>query len=529
MDETAFALGPLDTAILVGYFLFILSVGAVLSRLNKGAEDYFLAGRRMIWPFIGLSLFASNISSQTLIGLSGSAYNTGISVYAYEWMAAVVLVVFALVFLPILLRARVFTMPEFLARRFDRRARLYFSALTLFLNVVVDTAAGLYAGSLVLKMVFPALALWQIIVLLALVAGLYTIAGGLAAVIYTDALQAILLVVGSSVIAATALHEAGGWQAVLDQVPEAKLSLIRPLDAEGVPWLGLITGVPLLGFYYWATNQTIVQRALAAKSVEHGRWGALFAGLLKLLPLFIMVLPGSFALVLYPRLDNPDLVFPRLMFDLLPAGLLGLTLAGFIAAIMSAIDSALNSASTLVTMDFIQPLRPDLSSRRLMQVGRAVMAGFMGLAMLWAPQIRHFESLFDYLQTMFAYLVSPTVALFLLGLFWPRANGQGAFAGLMAGLAVGLAAFAAIEWLNWIDVHFLYVAPLLAGFTALVVAGVSLRTPAPDAEAIAPYVWRWSVVRAQEAALPPRPVYLNAWVQSAALLALVALLVYTFR
>ncbi|MGF1604717.1 MAG: sodium:solute symporter [Rhodothalassiaceae bacterium] len=528
-DQFGGALSSVDTAIVIGYFLAVLAFGLYLSRRNKGADDYFLAGRQMIWPFIGLSLFASNVSSQTLIGLSGSAYKTGIAVYSYEWMAAVILVLFSLFVLPILLRSRVFTMPEFLARRYDARARVYLSVVTLFLNIVVDTASGLYAGGLVLQMVLPGVPLWQIITIVALIAGLYTIAGGLAAVIYTDAVQAILLLIGSTVIAVTALDAVGGWSAVTEAVPAAKLSLIRPLDDPGVPWLGLLTGVPLLGFYYWATNQTIVQRSLAAKSTEHGRWGAIFAGALKLLPLFIMVLPGSMAILLYPDLENPDTVFPTLMFDLLPVGLLGLTLAGFIAALMSAIDSALNSASTLVTMDFVRPARPDLDSRRLMQIGRVVMALFLLFAILWAPQIARFGSLYEYLQIMFSYLVSPIVALFVVGLFWPRANAAGAAAGILVGLTGGAALFAVVIVFGLFDLHFLYVAPVLFLVCSVVIIVVSLATPAPDPARVEPLTWSWHRAVAEERARAPQPLWANSWLLAAALLGVTAALVVVFR
>jgi len=404
-------LGTIDLAIIGAYFVFLIGLGLALSTRNKGADDYFLAGRHMTWPFIGLSLFASNVSSTTLVGLSGDAYATGISVYNYEWMAAVILVIFAIFFLPIILRRQVFTMPEFLAGRFDNRIRTYFSLLTLFLGIVVETAGSLFAGALLVQLIVPDMPLWQIMTALAVVAGFYTLTGGLSAVMLTDAVQAILLLVGSLVITVVALDKVGGVGVVMAEVSPEKLSLIRPIGDEGVPWLGLITGVPLLGFYYWATNQAIVQRALAAKSVDHGRWGALFAGVLKLPPLFIMVLPGSIAILLYPDLERADLVYPTLMFDLLPVGLLGLTVAGFIAAIMSQIDSALNSASTLVTMDFVRRWKPGLESRTLMNIGRLVMAGFLIFAVVWTPFIANFRSIFSYIQTMFSYAVPPVVAL----------------------------------------------------------------------------------------------------------------------
>lgn len=523
------SLHPIDLGIVAVYFVAMIVLGLWLSRRIRGASDYFLAGRHMLWPFIGLSLFASNISSTTLIGLSGEAYATGISIYNYEWMAAVVLVIFAVFFLPVLLRQRTYTMPEFLARRFDRRIQVYFSSLTLFLSVVVETAGSLFAGALVIQLIFPEVPLWQTMTVLALIAGIYTLAGGLAAVMFTDAVQAVLLLIGSVVITFIAFNQIGGIGEVFAQVDADRLSLIRPLDDPTMPWLGLLTGVPLLGFYYWATNQAIVQRVLAAKNVEHGRLGALLAGALKLAPLFIMVLPGSAAILLYPELDNADQVYPVLMFDLLPTGLLGLVLAGFVAAIMSQIDSALNSASTLVTMDFVRSKRPDLSSRQLMHIGRVVMAFFLLFAVLWAPFITNFRSIFSYIQAMFSYAVPPVVALFLIGVFWWRANSAGALASVVVGLAVGICGFIAIEVLDLFRLHFLYVAPLIFVACAVTLVGVSLLTSPPDREQINDYLWKRSDFDAESAALRHLPWFRNYRVMAALLLAATALLVFIFR
>ena len=263
------------------------------------------------------------------------------------------------------------------------------------------------------------------IAIIAVVAGIYTVAGGLAAVIYTDALQSILLVTGSAIISLTALEQVGGWEALTASIPAEKLSLIRPWDDPGVPWPGLVTGVVLLGFYFWCTNQFMVQRVLSAKSVEHGRWGALFAGLLKLPVLFLMVLPGSFAILLYPDLTNPDLVFPTLIFDLLPVGIIGIVTGGFIAALMSQIDSTLNSASTLITMDFVLDRRPNLSQHQLMRIGQLVTLIFMILSVMWAPYIENFGSLFKYLQKILSYTVPPVLVLFIFGFFSRSANSAG--------------------------------------------------------------------------------------------------------
>ncbi len=523
-----FNLHAIDLTIIALYIVFVLWLGIKLGKKHESAEDYFLAGRSMIWPFIGISLFASNISSTTLIGLAGDAYSTGISVFNYEWFATIILVFFVIFFLPFIIRARIFTMPEFLAKRFDARARNYFSILTLFLNIVVDTAGSLYAGGLMLKLIFPEIPMWQTITILAIIAGVYTIAGGLAAVIYTDAVQTVLLLIGSIVISIAALTEVGGWEAVVNQVSPESLSLIRPLDDPGVPWLGLFTGLPLLGFYFWCTNQFMTQRVLSAKNLWHGRIGSLFAGLLKLPVLFIMVLPGTMAILLYPELPKADLVYPTLMFDLLPVGLLGLVLAGFIAALMSQIDSTLNSASTLVTMDFVRNARPDLDNAELMKVGRWVTFGFMILAALWAPQIESFGSLFKYLQKVLSYTVPPVVAMFLIGIFWKRANAQGAFYALVIGVLLGAAFFYMNEVALITDVHFLYIAPILFIICVLILVFGSLATAPPDEKKVAELTWTTKFYQAETEELKELPWFKNYRVLSLILLVITAILVVMF-
>ncbi|MEJ2089453.1 MAG: sodium/solute symporter, partial [Gammaproteobacteria bacterium] len=367
-----FRLTAPDLLMVLLYVVFIVSLGFYFARRTKTTDDYFLAGRTLTWWLIGFSLFASNVSSSTLVGLSSAAFSSGISVYNYEWMAALVLIVFLVFFLPFYLKTRVFTMPEFLERRFDQRSRYYFSALLVVLNITVDTAGALYAGALVIQIVYPQIPLWQSVIVLGILAGVYTIAGGLKAVVYTDAVQAVLLLIGSCLVAVLSFNAIGGsWSAVTAAVPAADLSIVRPASDPVLPWPGLVTGVFLLGFYFWGTNQFMVQRTLGAQDLHHGRWGALFAGLLKLPIIFIMVLPGIFGRLLYsadayPALaENPDLIFPTLMFDLLPVGVRGLIITALVAAIMSSVDSTLNSASTLVTMDFIKKIKPSVPNHRL--------------------------------------------------------------------------------------------------------------------------------------------------------------------
>ncbi|MBE7218416.1 MAG: sodium/solute symporter [Caulobacteraceae bacterium] len=519
----------LDVGVVVAYLVGIVAFGLVLSLRKASSEDFFLASRASTWPVIGLALLASNISSTTLVGLAGAAYATGISVYNYEWITAVILVFFCVFFLPFLLKARLYTMPEFLQRRYNGFCRTYFSGLTLFLNIVVDTASALYGGSLMLSLIFPHAPLGLIVAALATFAGVYTIAGGLKAVIYTEVVQAILLLGAATMIALTAFGRAGGWREVMTHVDPAKLSLIRPLGDPTLPWLGLVTGVPLLGFYFWCTNQFMVQRILSARNEDHGRWGALFAGLLKLPVLFLMVLPGAAAILIYPHLPRADLVYPTLMFDLLPTGLLGLAVAGFLAALMSSIASTFNSASTLFTMDFVRRARPGLSNAALVRVGRFATLTFAVLAVLWAPQIQRFGSLWQYLQAVLAYAAPPVVALYVVGVFWPRANGAGATAALAVGAVAGVALFVLDALMHVAPLNFLYVAPILFALSGLVLVGVSLATPPDPPEKTHGLVWTPAVFRAETLALKARPLWRNYRVQGAALLLLTAAIVVWFR
>jgi len=529
IENVTFELQPIDRVVVCIYLVFVVALGLYLSRKHESAEDYFLAGRSMLWPMIGLSLFASNISSTTLVGLAGDAYSTGISVFNYEWMAAIVLVFFALFMLPSVLQSRVYTIPELLEQRFDHRARMYFSALTLFLNILVDTAGTLYAGGLIIQLIFPQVPIWQTITALAIVAGIYTAAGGLSAVIYTDALQAVLLLMGSVLITFFALEQVGGWGNVVSQVSPDMLSLIRPPGDPGVPWPGLMTGVVLLGFYFWCTNQFMVQRLLSARDEFHGRVGALFAGFLKLPVLFIMVLPGTIAILLYPDLPKPDLVYPTLMFDLLPAGILGLVAAGFTAALMSQIDSTLNAASTLVTMDFIRRWKPDLSPHQLMRVGQVVTIIFMCLAVLWAPQIENFGSLFKYLQKILSYAVPPVLSLFLVGFFWRRASASSALVTLVIGTLAGLGLFMTVEVLALFDLHFLYVAPLLFLISSLVLFIVSLARPDADSSGADAFSWSPELWHRENRALKNIPWRRNYRFYCVVLLLLTAIIVFLFR
>jgi SSS family solute:Na+ symporter len=542
-----FALTPLDISAVVLYALVIFGIGLYFSRRTEDGEDYFLAGRSLTWGLIGISLLASNLSSSSMIGMAGEAYGgIGLAVFNYEWMAAMVLVVFVLFFLPFYLRSGIYTMPEFLEKRFDGRSRVYFSAMSIFLSVVVDTAAALFAGALVVELLYPAFPLWGTMTILALVAGAYTIAGGLKAVVYTDAIQGTLLLIGAGAVSIMAWNAIGGWDAVTAVTPAESLTLAQSFDMEpGVPWyqengmtwLGLFTGVFLLGFYFWTTNQFMVQRVLGAKNLDHGRWGALFGGLLKIPILFLMVMPGTFARVLYPNIERADQVFPTLLFDLLPGGFRALVLTAMLAAIMSSVDSTLNAASTLVTMDFIKRRRPDTSPKALVRIGRIVTFACMVFAIAWSPVILGFDTLWSYLQTTLAYVAPPALALFILGVFWQRATATGAISGMVAGHLTALAflilgpvwqaqtgAYAAPIF----GISFLYLAPILLVVAMGVMTVVSLRTPAPPPEKVDGLTWTPAFFRAESRELEGVPFYKNYRWQSVGLVALTVVVVSLF-
>ena len=522
-------LSVLDWAVVAAYIGGLIVLGLMMSRRHFAPVDFFLASRATHWPVIGLALLASNMSSTALVGLAGGAYAMGISVYDYEWTAVVILIFFCLYLLPFVIRSGIYTMPEFLERRYDSRVRLLFALLTLFLNVFVDSAGILYSGSLVCQLLFPSQPLWLIVAALAGTAGLYTAAGGLKAVMYTEAVQGVVLMAGALVISIGAFARAGGWHAVMTGVDPAAVSLIRPINDPSVPWPGLLLGIPLLGFYYWCTNQTMVQRLLSAKNIDHARWGALFAGFLKLPVLFLIVLPGTCALLLFPRLPRADMVYPRLILNLLPPGLVGLVVAGFVAATMVSIASMLNSASTLLTMDVIKQFKPSLSNEDTVRVGRWATAGLLVVAVAWAPQIKLFPSLWQYLQAVLAYVVPPVVAIFLVGMFWRRANADGAAATMIGGTVCGLVLFVVNAVLSWTHFHFLYVAPLLTFIDMIILVAVSARGPLAVSERSDATMWQREFQRTERLRLATVPWWQDYRVLAAALLALTIGVVVAFR
>jgi SSS family solute:Na+ symporter len=481
-------------AILIGYLVSTrIAFGWFFARQTRGegAEGFFLGGHRMRWPIIGLSFYVANMGGSSFVGLPGAGYHGGISVFHYEWMPALLLVLFAVFFLPVFLRARIYTAPQYLEQRFGRGSRLAFSAMLLLTSMLVDAPGSLYAGAMVLKTLLPGVSIWITITVAAVAAGVYIAFGGLGAVVANDALQALLILAGGIAISVLAWQAVPSWDAVVEASKPGALNLMQPASDPVMPWPG-IAGVFIVGMYFWCTNQFIIQRALGARSLNDGRWGALFAGLLKLPNLFILILPGVFATVLYPDLDNPDLVFPMLAFDLLPIGLRGFMLAVLAAAMLSSLEAILHSASTLFTMDFVQTARPEMESEQLARWGRGAIIVFMVFAVVWTPQISRFPTLWQYLQSILSYLTPPVVSVFLLGLFWPRANSAGALAGLLVGVPLGVCGWVSIELLSLFELQYLYAAALMFVLGLALVVLVSLLTPAPARDEIADKLWRRS-------------------------------------
>lgn len=516
-------LTSIDYGVMAVYLVATFGLGLWAARVRRrSAADYFLAGRALPWYLIGLSFYASNMSGASFVGLIGASYAYGLAVFHYEWTAALVLAVFAVFILPVFLRNRIYTAPEYLEVRFDRRARWTYALFTLITLLFIDTAGALYAGAVVLTTAMPGVTLWTACAGLAVFAGLYTIFGGLRAVVVTDSIQAMVVMAGALGLGLYAMNALGGWQAMMAAAGSERALLYRPVDDPFLPWPG-IAGVVLLGFYYWTFNQYFVQRALAARSLSHGRKGALFGGLLKLPNLLLMIVPGIAAAALFPGLDSPDRAFPTLTFELLPVGLRAMLLAALLAAIMSSLDSALNAAASLVTMDFIRPLRPRTSDRALSAAGRVATFIIMIVAAVYAPLIAGFGSLFEYFQSTLAYLVPVIVAVYLGGLVSRRLSRASAFWSMLVMLPLGLALFLAQEVTGvWSAaglpaVHFTYMAVAMFAATLAVMGAVSALGPAG-----APLDVDRATIGPQGPAR--RPLWADARVQAGALMALTAAL-----
>lgn len=488
----------LDWAVVAAYFVGVFTIAILVARRRQTtatASNYFLAGRNVGWLVIGASLFASNIGSEHLVGLAGTGANSGVAVGQFEILAALILLVLGWVFVPFYLRSGVFTMPEFLERRYSSGARWYLAIVSIIAYVLTKISVTVAAGGIVFEGLLG-LSFWTGAIVVVIGTGLYTVFGGLKAVLYTDLMQAVILILGSVVVTLVGLNEVGGVGALRAELPSGFLDMWKPMQHPDFPWTGILLGAPILGVWYWCTDQFIVQRVLSARDVHEARRGTIFAGFLKLLPVFIFVFPGLIALALknQGKLDfgSDDEAFVGLVGGLLPTGFRGLVAAGLLAALMSSLSSVFNSCSTLVTWDIYRKLRPDASERQLVVVGQGATILLVILGIAWIPFMADISAqLYKYLQSVQAYISPPIAAAFLIGIFYKRANGAGALASFAVGFVLGMGRLVLElrkESLDGLlrtvaEINFLHFALLLFVVCSVVLVVVSLCTaPVPESK-----------------------------------------------
>ncbi|MHC4456385.1 MAG: sodium:solute symporter [Planctomycetota bacterium] len=537
----------LDWLVLVGYFVLLFGVAWwVILKSKDTADDYFLAGRNLGWWIVGASIFASNIGSEHLVGLAGSGCTDGVAMAHYE-LHAWCLLILAWVFVPFYARSKVFTMPEFLERRFSPINRGVLSVISLVGYVLTKIAVGIFAGGVVFRTLLPEMRLdlgfvvmdsfWIGSFLVIILTGIYTVLGGLRAVAYTEAVQTIVLVFGSALVTIFGLKALGGWGELRIVCGSDMFNLWKPLIPEGMtgtwepvmeqhriawyfngnyPWLGMLFCAPVIGLWYWCTDQYIVQRALGAPNEREARRGSIFAGFLKLLPVFIFIIPGMicFALAksgkvevlrdaLYTagQLNNEkaQAAFPLLVKHILPQGIRGIVVAGLLAALMSSLSGVFNASSTLFTMDFYSKLKPNASQHQLVWMGRVATTAMVIIGLLWVPVIQGARGLYHYLQSVQGYLAPPIFVVFFLGIFMKRLNSKGCLAALVVGFLLGifrLAVDTPVKLLDgfqytegsffWIinNIYFQYYSILIFFVCVVVMVVVSYITSSPSYERI---------------------------------------------
>ncbi|MFQ6044963.1 MAG: sodium:solute symporter [Gemmatimonadales bacterium] len=494
----------LDWLVVGAYFAVLLGIAWwVLTQKQETSTDYFLAGRHVGWFVIGASIFASNIGSEHIVGLAGTGAKTGVAMGLYElhsWLALLL----GWVFIPFYMRSRVFTMPEFLEKRYGPSARWFLSVIMLVGYVLTKVSVTVYAGAVVFQ-VLMGIDFWTGALVVVILTGAYTILGGLRAVLYTEAVQTVVLIAGSAIVTVLGLDAIGGWDNLVATAGRDHLNLFPPADHPEFPWPGMVVAPPIVGLWYWCTDQYIVQRALAARSEAQARRGTVWAAYLKLLPFFIFLIPGVIAFALARtgqiELESADQAFPVLVKALLPVGLRGLVAGGLLAALMSSLAAVFNSCSTLFTMDVYKKLRPDASERTLVMVGRTATGIVVVSGVLWIPFMESISGeLYHYLQSVQAYIAPPIAAVFFLGLFWKRLNVAGAMSALVGGFVIGMlrliaelnkdALSGALYW--FADVNFLYFAVMLLAVSVALLIGVSLRHPEPAFEQISGLTYKTS-------------------------------------
>ena len=498
-------LETLDWFVLAAYFFALILVAVwVVVQKNKNTEDYFLAGRNVGWFVIGASIFASNIGSEHVVGLAGTGFESGTPMAHYELHAWIVLLL-GWLFLPFYIRSGAFTMPEFLEKRFDSRSRWFLSLFSLVAYVLTKVSVTIYAGGIVVSELLG-IPFWYGAIGVVVFTGIYTVIGGMKAVIYTETLQAIVLILGSVIITYLGLQEIGGWNElrniVIAESPN-HFNMWRPITDPDFPWTGLLFGGTIVGIWYWCTDQYIVQRTLAANNIKIGRRGAIFGAYLKLLPIFIFLIPGIIAFGLSIKdptvfsIEKADRAFPMLVKTLLPVGLKGLVAGGLMAALMSSLASVFNSCSTIFTIDIYKKLRPLESEKKLLNIGKIATTIIVILGIVWIPIMEKIGGgvMYQYLQNVQSYIAPPVTAVFLLGIIWKRVNAEAAITTLLAGLILLIARLGSEIYyqpmiasgqvidnfmFTFATVNFSHMAILMFIFSALLCITVSILTSPPN-------------------------------------------------
>ena len=510
--------------IVIGVFTIAL-IGIVLwvvSQKNNNSADYFLGGKDATWIAIGASIFASNIGSEHLIGLAGAGASSGMAMAHWEIQGWMILLL-GWVFVPFYTRSMVYTMPEFLERRFNKESRTILSVISLISYVLTKVAVTVYAGGLVFQQVFGIDELWGIdffwiaAIGLVIITALYTIFGGMKSVLYTSVLQTPILLLGSLIILVLGLKALGGWDEMMaacsvktvNQYGDHMTNLMRDLRDPDFPWLGALVGSAVIGFWYWCTDQFIVQRVLSGKNEKEARRGTIFGAYLKLLPVFLFLIPGMIAYAMSTKgvtlangetfvLSTPDAAFPTLVATILPAGVKGLVVCGILAALMSSLASLFNSSAMLFTIDFWKRLKPETPEKQLVTIGQIATVVIVILGILWIPIMRSVgDVLYAYLQDVQSVLAPGIASAFLLGICWKRASAKGGMWGLLSGIIIGLTRLGATIYYSnvtdasdcwfkavFFDFNWLYFCGVMLVFCCLVVIAVSLVTEAPDEKKI---------------------------------------------
>jgi len=506
-------ISAVDTVIVITYLIGIMAVGILAGyKRNTSSDQFFLAGRSLRWPIIGTGLFCANISTIHLVGLASSGYKDGLVIGNFEWMAAFCLILLGIVFAPFYFRSKISTLPEYVQKRYGTGARTFLAVIFVMSGLLVHIGISLYAGAIVLEEFFGIPHMISIVGI-SVITAIYTIIGGLRAVMITDVIQAVLLLAGAAILTIAgivALPSVGveSWADFRAACRPDQLSMIQPIKDAAAPgslglrefsWYSILFGYPILGIWYWCTDQTIVQKILAAKTEKDGRDGAIFAGFLKILPVFLMVLPGVIGYVLFQERigDDNDATLMVMMKELLPVGIRGLMAAGLLAALMSTIEAALNSTATLTAEDIVKRMRPDTSDSQLVLIGRVTAVVVVVLAMLWSTQGAKFGSIFEAINKIPMAFAPGITTVFLWGVFWPRGNKQGAMAALVFNVVIGLAYLAIDIPLIGSDqiiagrlgIPFMQVGWYLFLMSSAVYFVVSLATPAPARQQIDNLCW----------------------------------------